>query len=76
MDNFSPYLKLGYTSYDVKLAYALGTYTEKSSRMIYGVGTEVKLDPRTSLRVEYATTPEKAGYTDASYFQAGVIVRF
>jgi hypothetical protein len=76
MDNFSPYVKLGVTSYDLTITNIFGTYNEKASRLVYGVGTEVKLDQRTALRLEYATTRNETGRSQADYVQVGAVVRF
>jgi hypothetical protein len=76
VENFTPYVKLSASTINVELSSSFSSYKETNTIYVYGIGTEVKLDMRTSLRLEYATSQQKSGYTNADYVQAGVIVRF
>ena len=69
MDNFSPYIKGGIMSA------SSGSSDVKSSFYVYGAGVDIKLDLRTSARIEYLTTQTKDG-SAINFLQAGVVVRF
>lgn len=76
-DKFSVFGKLGFAMGDGEASSALGTASDDSVELTYGIGVKYNFTPVFGVTAEYQAYPDFAnGFSDVSVMSIGVVYRF
>jgi len=76
-DKFSVFGKLGFAMGEGDVSTALGSSSDDSTELTYGIGVKYNFTPVLGVTAEYQAYPDFAnGFSDVSVFSVGVVYRF